>query len=107
MELREVLGRGPSRDTARVALAANDQRAYPHRDMKPVVNLEETPGKVVGRRQPPADGLTVTPAQEAQDARAWKNALRTFPIPKGVYRFRTHEEADEWLWRMLTRPRPE
>jgi len=88
-----------------VALATKHRRAYYERDMKPVVNLDETFGKVVGRRQPPADGLTVTPAQQAQDARAWKNALRTFPIPKGVYRFRTHEKADAWLWQMLTRPR--
>ena len=27
--------------------------------------------------------------------------------PKGVHRFRTHEEADEWLWRMIVRPTPE
>jgi hypothetical protein len=25
-------------------------------------------------------------------------------MPKGVYRFKTHEEADEWLWRMICRP---
>lgn len=24
--------------------------------------------------------------------------------PHGVYRFRSHEEADEWLMKMLTRP---
>lgn len=75
------------------------------RAMKPVVNLEEIPGKVVGRRNVPADGLTPSAAQTVDDARAWKKALRTMPIPKGVYRFRTHEEADEWLWKMLTRPR--
>ena len=73
--------------------------------MKPVVNLEETPGKTVGRRQPPADSLAMSEAQRIEDARAWKKALRTFPIPKGVYRFRTHEEADQWLWQMLTRAR--
>ena len=71
--------------------------------MKPIVNLQETPGKVVGRRQPPAGGLVMTAAQRGADARAWKKAFRTLPIPKGVYRFRTHEEADQWLWQMLTR----
>ncbi len=25
--------------------------------------------------------------------------------PVGVYRFRSHEEADEWLMKMLTRPK--
>ncbi len=27
-------------------------------------------------------------------------------VPKGVYRFKSHEEADEWLMKMLTRPNP-
>ena len=71
--------------------------------MKPFVNLEETPGKVVGRRRPPTGGFALSPAQRVENARAWKRALRTLPIPKGVYRFRTHEEADRWLWQMLTR----
>jgi hypothetical protein len=73
--------------------------------VKPEVNLEEFPGKVVGRRQAPANSLALRPGNLIEDARAWKRALGTMPIPKGVYRFRTHEEADEWLWQMLTRPR--
>jgi hypothetical protein len=73
--------------------------------MKPIVNLEETPGKVVGHRKPPPDGLVMSKSQGSEEARAWKGAIRTMPIPKGVYRFRTHEEADEWLWQMLTRPK--
>ena len=72
--------------------------------MEPIVNLEETPGKVVGRRRPPKDGLALSEAQRAANARAWKRAFGTLRIPKGVYRFRTHEEADEWLWQKLTRP---
>ena len=75
-------------------------------DVRAIVNLEETVGKVVGRRHPPADGLAISASRPIADARAWKRALGTLPIPKGVYRFRTHEEADEWLWQMLTRPRP-
>jgi hypothetical protein len=72
--------------------------------MKPIVNLEETPGKVVGRRKPSADMLELSAAQRVEEAVAWKHAFRTMRIPKGVYRFRSHEEADEWLWKMLTRP---
>ena len=71
--------------------------------MKPLVNLEECPGKVVGHRQPSSDPLTLTGAQRASNAVAWKRAFGTLPIKKGVYRFRTHEEADEWLWQKLTR----
>lgn len=71
--------------------------------MKPIINLDETPGKVVGRRLSPSDPLVITERQRAKEARAWQRAFRGLPIPKGVYRFRTHEEADEWLWQMLTR----
>jgi hypothetical protein len=67
------------------------------------MNFEEEGLKVAGRRRPPADGLSLGPAQTAKDARAWKEAFGTFKVRKGVYRFRTHEEADEWLWQMLTR----
>jgi hypothetical protein len=73
--------------------------------MQPIVNLEEHPGKVVGRRRDARDPLDVAGAQCAADARAWKQALGTLPIKKGVYRFRTHEEADAWLWKMLTNRR--
>jgi hypothetical protein len=36
--------------------------------------------------------------------RAWRRALKTPFVPRGVYRFETHEAADRWLWEMLTRP---
>jgi len=75
--------------------------------MKPAayVNAEELPMKVVGRRRPPANGLDLRTSNTIEDAREWKRAFNSMPIPKGVYRFRTHEEADEWLWKMLTRKR--
>jgi|GEM_PF-3448696 len=74
--------------------------------MKPVVNVEETPGKVVGRRAVPADGLAPGPAQPVRDAQAWQRAFQTGRVPKGGYRFRTHEEADEWSsWKKQFHPR--
>jgi len=57
-----------------------------------------------GRRLAPSAGLTVTAAQSAANAIAWKQKVGALRVPKGVYRFRSHEEADEWLWQMLTRP---
>ena len=87
------------------ALAGSPGKRYGRVVVKIDNNSEETPGKVVGHRHPPTDGLAAGDAQRIADARAWKRALRTFPVPKGVYRFRTHEEADDWLWQMLTRPR--
>lgn len=71
--------------------------------MHPLVNLEEAPAKVVGRRRPPANTLALTDAQRAENAVAWQRAVGGLRIPRGVYRFRTHEEADAWLWERLTR----
>ena len=73
--------------------------------MKPIVNLEETPGKVVGTRGLPAEGLRLTSAQRAANAIAWQRAVGGLRVPRGVYRFRTHEEADAWLWKRLTEAR--
>ena len=73
--------------------------------MDPIVNLEETPGKVVGHRRPPADGLSPSNAPRVTDAKAWQRALGGLRIPRGVYRFRTHEEADAWLWEKMIQSR--
>ncbi len=59
--------------------------------MDPIVNLEETPGKVVGsiKRRSPAEFL------ERMAAQFHAMGLK-LPFPKGVYRFKTFEEADAW-----------
>lgn len=58
--------------------------------------------RVVGRRRPPSPlSLDNTKAR----AIAWRRAFPTPFVPKGVYRFTSHEAADEWLWQMLTRRR--
>jgi len=36
---------------------------------------------------------------------AWRESFGGVRVPRGVYRFKTHEEADQWLWRMITRPK--
>ncbi|MHB1308169.1 MAG: hypothetical protein ACYDC1_09715 [Limisphaerales bacterium] len=72
--------------------------------MPPIVNLEEQPGKVVGRRTA-ANGLAVRGGQRSADSRAWQKAVGGIRVKRGVYRFRTHEEADVWLWEKLTTPR--
>jgi hypothetical protein len=38
------------------------------------------------------------------EARAWRKAFGGVRVPKGVHRFQTHQEADEWLWWMIARP---
>ena len=69
------------------------------------INVEEEIDRVVGRRLQPADALSVETSRKA-DAIAWRKALGGVRVPRGVHRFRTHEEADEWLWRMISRPNP-
>jgi hypothetical protein len=36
-------------------------------------------------------------------ARRWRQSFPTPFVPRGVYRFRSHEEADEWMWKAITR----
>ena len=69
--------------------------------MDPIINLEETIGKTVGRRRP-VDPLDVRCSTKA-NARAWRAISPVKPIRSGVYRFTSHEEADAWKWEMLTR----
>jgi len=63
--------------------------------MHPVVNIDDPVGKVVGKRRP-ANRLVVS-LQETDANRQWA-ATAFFPrFKKGVYRFKSHEEADQWL----------
>jgi hypothetical protein len=60
------------------------------------------PMKVVGRRgKTKVDVITFDPMQRMV------NVLRQgCPfVPKGVWRFKSFEEADEWMMKMLNRPR--
>jgi hypothetical protein len=62
-----------------------------------IVNLEENIGKVVGKMKP-------VPPQERY-AQLLHLGRRTFgdrtPLPKGVYRFQTHQLANEWEMRQI------
>jgi len=71
---------------------------------QPFINVEEKIDRVVGKRTKTPDGLSLANSNKA-DAVAWQKALGGLRVPRGhVYRFKTHEEADEWLWRMIARP---
>jgi hypothetical protein len=72
--------------------------------VEPIINLEETIGKTVGRRRAPRDFAKA--AVDLQNSTlGFQKAFKTPFLPKGVYRFKTHEEADAWQWKMLTRKR--
>jgi hypothetical protein len=74
-----------------------------HLKMERVPKEDVNSQKTVGRRMPPADLLS-TAQDTRRSAQAWRKALPTPFVPRGVYRFETHEEAGEWLMKMLTRP---
>lgn len=55
----------------------------------------------MGRRCAPETAFS--PADTRQEARAWADAFQTPFVPRGVHRFATHEEADAWMWAMISR----
>lgn len=60
-----------------------------------VINIDDPAGKTVGRRRPPNPLCTETfTIQRATD---WQKFLPVRFMPKGVYRFTSHEEADLWM----------
>jgi len=64
-----------------------------------VINLEETIGKTVGRRKPPVDPLRVA-SDMNRVATGLLNASGHKLPRRGVFRFRTHEEADQMMMTM-------
>ena len=64
-----------------------------------VINVEETIGRQVGRRRPPVDPLRA--ASDLNRVAAGLLAAAGHKLPRrGVFRFRTFEEADQWMTRM-------
>lgn len=57
----------------------------------PVINVEETIGKWVGRKNAPY------PSKIQESGRDHYKSLGFTVCPKGVYRFNSHEEADQWM----------
>jgi hypothetical protein len=70
---------------------------------KPPINVEEKIDRIVGRRTKTPDALSTVTSNKAESI-AWRKAFGGVRVPRGVHRFKTHEEADQWLWRMITRP---
>jgi hypothetical protein len=69
---------------------------------RPFVNVEEKIERFVGRRTQTPDGWRA--GMQLQEAAAqFHKTFKHRWMPKGVYRFKTHEEADEWMMKMLAR----
>ena len=71
--------------------------------MGPFINAQEKIDRIVGKRTKTPDGLSTATSHKAESI-AWQRSLGGVRVPRGVYRFKTHEDADQWLWRMITRP---
>ncbi len=62
-----------------------------------VINLEDPVGKAVGRTQPPRDPLNPEHSS-IQRSIDFQKAFNCPGHPKGVFRFHSHEEADQaWV----------
>jgi hypothetical protein len=69
---------------------------------QPFVNLEEKIDRFVGRRTRTPDSLEAGMQLQAA-AVEFHRAFKHQWAAKGVYRFKTHEEADQWMMKMLAR----
>ena len=66
----------------------------------PFVNVEEKIDRFVGRRTQGTDSLQTGMQLQATAAQLHKSFGHRWR-PKGVYRFKTHEESDAWMIQML------
>jgi hypothetical protein len=62
--------------------------------MHPVFNIDDPVGKVVGRRAKLTERGYIDYALGLQKT---LNAFYRARFPKGVFRFKSHKEADQWL----------
>lgn len=101
-----VLSKDHDRASSRMdgQLALSNSTVYSRNVVKqPLINVEEKIHRFVGKRTRTPDGLSLANSNKA-DAIAWRKAFGGVRVPRGVHRFKTHEEADQWLWRMIARP---
>jgi hypothetical protein len=71
---------------------------------QPSSHAEDEPDRIVGKRTKTPDGLSAA-ATNPSEALSWRKAFGGVRVPRGIHRFKTHEEADQWLWRMIARPK--
>jgi hypothetical protein len=69
---------------------------------QPFINVEEKIDRFVGRRTKTPDAFESGMKLQSLAVELHRSFKQRW-APKGVYRFKTHEEADEWMNRMLAR----
>ena len=84
-------------------LASAEVATYAGKVVKqPFINVEEKIDRFVGRRTQTPDSWQAGMQLQALGAELHKSFGHRW-MPKGVYRFKTHEEADAWMTKMLAR----
>ncbi len=84
-------------------LALPRTTTYPTTVVKqPLVNIEETIDRLAGRRTPAPDALQAGMQIQAAGLE-FHRAFKHRWLAGGVHRFKTHEEADAWMIKMLAR----
>lgn len=71
--------------------------------MNELIESDDPRAKVVGKRRPPAPGEESLAAAGKLIALATQLRDRPFRAKRGVYRFKTFEEADEWMMNLYLR----
>lgn len=94
----------PRRRSPEVCFASGVAARYPAA-MKTVINMDENIGKTVGRRTALRDGFSYGMGMQRLCNQLSKSFQSRGLCMKGVFRFKTHEEADEWMLKMLARRR--
>ena len=69
---------------------------------QPFINVEEKIDRFVGKRTKTPEGWKAGMQIQATGLE-FHNALKHRWLAKGVYRFKTHAEADQWMIKMLVR----
>ena len=108
------MNRGPGQELADSAVRAPDEPLAladvathaGHVVKQPFINVEEKIDCFVGRRTKTPDPLSLVGSTKA-DSIAWRKAFDGVPIPRGVYRFKNLEDADEWMDRITARSQPQ
>ena len=84
-------------------LASRSTETYAASVVKqPFINVEEKIDRFVGKRTGTPDSLQAGMQLQATAAQLHQTFKHRW-MPKGVYRFKTHEEADAWMTKMLAR----
>jgi hypothetical protein len=69
--------------------------------MKMPINMEEKIGKTVGRRTELSDPFAYAMGLQRTASKLRELTVGRGLCPKGVFKFKTHEEADAWMMKML------